>query len=276
MTPPAKPQQRSATVTDLVASQLPMWPERMRGLPNAFARSALFTVANIRKGDRKNLKRHKIASVANITIEYTGEELRTDDEDLFMQLVHLARHQELGTEVRFTAHALLTELGWTKNKESYKRLVDCIDRLSANSLSVTVDRGVVREAFSGSLIRTFRWREQASDVPLREWVVDLEPEIVALFGPTSYTRVEWGLRMRLSPLEKWLLSFYHSHATPFPYKVETLRTLSGSDTKELRQYRYKLKLALARLVEHQFLLSAKIDPRTDTVIVERNLALAQG
>ncbi|MDP3230736.1 MAG: hypothetical protein Q8N13_22570 [Acidovorax sp.] len=47
----------SATVTDGSQLQLPIWPQDLRGLPKAFARSALFTAANMRKGKRKNMKR---------------------------------------------------------------------------------------------------------------------------------------------------------------------------------------------------------------------------
>lgn len=47
----------SATVTDSSQLQLPIWPQDLRGLPNAFAMSALFTVANMGKGERKNMKR---------------------------------------------------------------------------------------------------------------------------------------------------------------------------------------------------------------------------
>lgn len=253
--------------------QLPIWPEQFRGIPNALARSALFNVANIRKGARKNLKRVEIAAVKGITITYTGEELRQDDEDAFLQLVHICRIQELGTEVRFTAHALLTELGWTKNSASYKRLVDCLDRLKASSLAVTVDVGIGKVNYTGSLIRSFRWRQDGNNAPMREWTVLLEKEIIALFQPSSYSRVDWKLRLTLPPLAKWLHSFFHTHAQPFPYKVATLHTLTGSEVSELRKFRYKLRIALDLLVERGFLKTARIDPKSDLVMVERVLAL---
>ena len=83
----------SPTVTQL---QLPLWPNDLRGIPNAFARSALFNVANARKGERSNVKRLEIAALRGISITYTGEELRQDDEDVFLQLLHIARDTELG------------------------------------------------------------------------------------------------------------------------------------------------------------------------------------
>ncbi|MFC7462305.1 plasmid replication initiator TrfA [Hydrogenophaga defluvii] len=264
----------SSTVT-VSQEQLPIWPNDLRGLPNAFARSALFNVANARKGARTNLKRHKVAALQGTSIDYTGEELRQDDEDCFLQILHLARMQEIGSEVRFTAYAMITELGWTRNSGSYQRLVDCLNRLNATAVAVTVTRegGAVVENYTGSLIRSFRWREANGDAPLREWTVLLEREIIALFGPQSYTRLDWKMRMRLAPMEKWLHSFYHTHRHPLKISVATLHRLSGSEIpeKEMRKFRYKLKKALATLVEQGFFIKAYIDPAADLVVVQRNL-----
>ena len=56
-------------------AQLPLWEERVRGLPNSFARSALFTSAN-RSVERENFRRRKIATLRGVEMFYTGEELR--------------------------------------------------------------------------------------------------------------------------------------------------------------------------------------------------------
>jgi hypothetical protein len=260
--------QRSATVM-VSDNQLPMWAHEQRGMPNSFARSALFNVANTRKGARANLKRHPIAALAGINITYTGEELRQDDEDVFLQILHIARMHPLGTEVRFTANSMICELGWTRSGQSYKRLVDTLDRMKASAVAVTVEdlRGK-RENYTGSLIRSFRWKETGG-AALREWEILLEKEIVALFNPQSYTRLDWKMRLKLPPLAKWLHSFYHSHQSAYPLKVETLRNLTGTEIKKLYNFRYKLKEALALLVDAGFFTSAHIDERTDLVIVER-------
>lgn len=250
--------------------QLPIWPSNLRGLPNSFSRSALFTVGNVRTGVRLNLKRHQVAALGGIEITYTGEELFQDDEDVLLQILHLARMQPIATEVTFRASAMVAELGWSRNANSIQRLADCIDRMKASSLSVTVESPTARENFSGSLIRAFRWREEASNTTMREWTILLEREIVGLFNPQTYTRLDWSTRLKLPPLAKWLHSFYHSHAEPFPFKVETLHRLTGSKIKELYKFRYKLREALEQLVESGFFESAYIDPRTDLVMVKRN------
>ena len=194
--------QRRSTVT-VSPNQLPIWPQELRGLPNVFARSALFSVANIRAKERKNFKRHQIAALKGISITYTGEQLRQDDEDVFLQILHISRMQELGTEVRFTANSMIIELGWTRNASSYKRLIDCIDRMTASSIAVTVENGAgKRENYTGSLIRSFRWKESSTAAPLREWEVLLEREILSLFNPEAYSRLEWSVRLKLPPMAK--------------------------------------------------------------------------
>lgn len=263
------PPTHSSTVM-ATAVQLPMWPEDMRGLPNAFARSALFTVANARKGARDNFKRKLIASVNGVSITYTGEELRQDDEDVFLQILHINRHHELGIPVQFTAYAMLRELSWTTNSASYRRLIDCLDRLKASAITVTLDlpSGGSR-GYSGSLIRSFRWRQEGGTEPMRQWQILLEREIVSLFGPTDYSRLEWRTRLQLAPMAKWLHSFYYTHREPVPYSVARIKELTGSEIKELYQFRYKLKKALESLVEAGFFVTARIDARTDLVFVER-------
>lgn len=103
---------------------------------------------------------------------------------------------------------------------------------------------------------------------MREWEIELEKEIVALFGTETYTRVDWAMRLELTPTEKWLHSFYHTHQDAYPYKVATLHELMGSKVKELRMFRFRLRAALRRLVDLGFFDQAKVDAQ-DLVHVTR-------
>jgi len=255
-------------ITTAVA--LPVWPNSHRALPNALARSALFNTASARKGERERYWQHEVPVPQGTRMLYTGEELRQDDEDVYLQVLHLARLEGLGDEVFFTAHAMLVEVGWTVNSKSYERLSACLYRLTAATVSLTVqDKRGLRETYAGSLLRSFRWRESPDGPPLSQWRVRVEPELAALFDPAYYSRVVWAMRLELPPLGKWLHMHYSTHAYPFPVRVATLHKLCGSDTVQLKQWRYKLKIALAALVESGFFLSAHIDPKTDLVHVER-------
>ncbi len=250
-------------------NQLPIWANELRGIPNSLARSALFTVANVRKGKRANLKRQPIASLKGIEITYTGEELRQDDEDVFLQLLHLARLQEVETQVTFSAGAMINELGWSRNTKSYTRLAETLDRLTATNLSVTATDGNKQANFFGSLIGEGQWIGTIGQDSQKQWSIQIPKRILVLFNPEGYTKLGWKLRMRLPPLAKWLHSFYHSHRTPYGYKVETLRALTGTEIKQLYVFRFKLKEALALLCEEGFFTSARVDDRTDLVMVER-------
>ncbi|WP_420915446.1 plasmid replication initiator TrfA [Burkholderia glumae] len=83
--------------------QLPLWAPRKRGLPNPLARCALFTASG-KTEPRIDFKRSVIASLEGYEIAYTGEELRQDDQDVFLQLVHVARQEisERSSRLRFT------------------------------------------------------------------------------------------------------------------------------------------------------------------------------
>lgn len=250
---------------------LPLWPKSHRGIPNALARSALFNVSNLRSaGPRAYFQLAEVAATKGIRLVYTGAELRQDDEDVFLQVLHLAKEQKLGENIKFTANSMLKALGWTVNSGSYERLTICMHRMKATALQLTVDRpDGTRISYTGSLIGDFMTREQITGDPLTEWVVSLPKNIVKLFDPQAYSLINWGARMELPPLAKWLHSFYATHKEPFPHKVETLHRLTASKIKELRKFRYELNSALALLVENDFLISARIDPKSDLVHVER-------
>lgn len=256
-----------ATVTSFVA-QLPLWDERVRGLPNSLARSALFTSSN-RSVARDHCKFQRIATLKGAEIHYTGEELRQDDGDVFLQLVHLARQQPLGEIIEFSGYALLKELGWTTSKGSYERLRECINRLSATSVVVKSDGTIGDKGYGGSLIRKFEWNADAERGTSQRWKIWLEPEIVVLFGRDSYTRIDWEQRLSLPPLAKWLHQFYFTHEKPLGYKVETIKILCGSRIAVLAKFRYKLRESLEMLVSVGFLTSFAIDSRSDVLSVER-------
>ena len=240
------------------ASQLPLWHEKVRGLPNPMARSALFTVGN-KTEPRLYYKSHKtIQTISGYVITYRGEELRQDDEDVYLQLVHLARNHPLGERVEFAAYGLLKELNWAKSSEGYGRLRATLDRLQGTSLRIT-SQHPGEGGYQGALIRKFAWKDDAN-APLTKWVVFLEPEIVKLFSPNGYTQVFWEQRLRLkSSVAKYLHGYYASHEQPYPMKVATLQTLSGSRAARLTDFRKALRKALDLLVTERFLDSWSID-----------------
>lgn len=88
----SKASQRAVATPDRQL-KLELWPEEVRGVPNAALRTAMFTAGK----ERVFLKEWTpIASVQGIEISARGERLNQHDLDLWEQLLHLQRLQPLG------------------------------------------------------------------------------------------------------------------------------------------------------------------------------------
>ena len=108
--------------------QLPLWPDKVRAVPNSFLRSALFGA--IRKGRRRFIKGEPLAALDGIEIHYTGERLDQGDLDVWEALLHAVRDQNLGNECRVTSYALLKLMGKTERR-CRRALSDCARTRSA-------------------------------------------------------------------------------------------------------------------------------------------------
>lgn len=235
--------------------QLTLWNEALRCLPNEIANSALFNAKNRRQA-RTYLKKSEIAVIGNGKIIYTGEELRQDDETVWLQLIHLAKENPIGNTVEFTPYALCKAVGWSIDGRSYMRLRECLDRMQATSLSIYSPR--LKGGVSLSMIPMFKWRDEAGKA-LTLYQVQVAPELVTLFIEAYRTRLEWCQRLALPDgLATWLHSYYASHNKPFPVKISTLKRGAGITTECKAALRQLIEKALAKLVEVDFLESWEI------------------
>lgn len=237
------------TVDSEHAFQLPSIPFDKRIIPNDMIRSSLFTIGN-HHSSRPYLKNQKIASFRTTEIRYTGEELRQDDEDVWLQLIYLAA-QSQNNKIIFKPYTLLTEIGWAQRTQYRDRLKASLTRMSATTLELynaNFEKGI-----GFSLIRKFEW--YGDEKQLRDWTVWLEPEVIKLFGSLGkmYSKIQWEQRKKLKPLAKWLHAFYSSHAEPEAIHVLRLMTLSGSKAKHLKHFKENLREALIELIQIGFL-----------------------
>lgn len=237
---------------------LPFWPDVVRGVPNAFLRSALFGVSSTRE-TYKN--RTLIAAVEGYEIRFLGTTFNQTDLDVWETLLHLARSQPLGTEVEFTAHSLLKELGRGTGGKDHERLKDELARLGSGWTEITDTKA--RMTFAGNFISSFVRNDETE-----RYVVSFTPKMAQLYE-AGHTFIDWSQRKALGKdnLAKWLQGHFASHAKPFAYKVETLKTLSRSTIKRLSDFRGKLLSALDKLVEVGVIQSWSIDKKTDLVKV---------
>lgn len=247
-------------------ARLPLWPDAVRAVPNGFLRSALFGA--IAKGRRRYISGEDLAAVDGVTIRYKGERLDQGDLDVWESVLHAVRLQELGSQCRVTSYALLKLMGKTDTGKNRTTLHNRIERLVANA--VTVKQG--RYTYIGGLIRF-----AAKDEETQEWVIELDEKLRPLFGADQFTQVEWAVRHELNgqQIAQWLHGFYASHAKPFPFKVETLLKLCGSEDVSPTSGRQKLRKALDAVAEASAAYGEgfSYDIRGDLVYVEKK---AQG
>lgn len=246
-----------------LVSQFPLWSEHLRGLPHAFVRSALFSVGG--KHGRRDFKQETIASLPDTELRYTGEELRMDDQDVIMQLFHLARGAILnqqtlaaGIQVEFSGNSFLTELGWQSNSAGYLKLKSSLARLQAGSLTVIRTSNGKKKTFAGQIIRKFVISEDAAT--RQQWKIWLEPEVVSMF--INFLELEWAVRARLSrSISKWLHSLISGEPDDRVFMIaeDLLMRLTGSRASNARKFRQTLKEGLADLKEAQAVHDWKLD-----------------
>jgi hypothetical protein len=242
--------ERIRTSLEEEPKHLPNWPEGVRGAPNEILRSALFTVRN-RNQARQYLKDVNVVVVGEGQIRYRGEELRQDDEMVWLHLLHLAKGTALGSSVTFTPYAFLKGIGWPIKGQSYERLKTSIIRMVATAVQVSSKRLGVRLAVS--MIHKFESEDSVTRVPLKRWRIWVAPEMRLLFAEDSVTRVHWEQRKTLpSGIASKLHGYWSTHQKPYPVKVETLLRLCGSEMSP-KNFKQQTVEALEALVNVGFL-----------------------
>lgn len=236
LTVPAQPVQPAT----LVQLSLPLWPDAVRGVPNAVLRSALFGA--IKRGKRAFQQGVKKASVGGLTVIHTGPQLDQADLDVWEQCLHLSRTGGLGTRILFSAGGFLKAIERGAGGKDMEWLKNAFRRLSSSVVEVSDGK---RAYFGPMLIAGAR------DDETGQYVIEMNPKIAALFGVDAWSSVEFQARMALKkqPLAQWLHGFYSSHAKPFPMKVETLHRLCGSEAKLMKHFRSELRDALQLVAE---------------------------
>jgi len=228
---------------------LPSIPMDKRIIPNELIRSALFTVTN-HNISRNFIKNQKIASFRSTDIIYTGEELRQDDEDVWLQIIYLAALKQQN-QIVFRPYTFLSDIGWAQRTQYRDRLKASLTRMSATTIEVFNPQ--FEKGIGFSLIRKFEF--YTDEAQSNQWTVWMEPEVIKLFSELGkqYSKIQWEQRKKLKPLAKWLHAFYSSHAEPEPIHLMRLMALCGSKTKNIKHFKENLRTALLELIYVGFL-----------------------
>ena len=253
-------------------ARLENWANHLRGISKDLARSALFQ-SSAKLAPRQIYENRPVATLNSIRITYSGPELRQDDHDVFMNLVHMARKVDLRTVVRITGNEALRWLHWENTGENYERLRQSYWRLLKGTViverEVTLSKGKKwRPIYGSHLVHTIDVVDDRSpDLP---WNIYLEPRMALLLTGADMTLIDYMVRMKLKPLAQHLHAFYATHSDPIhPYKVATLRGLCGSQQKSLPAFRQQLKTALDALKREGFIQAWALDVN-DNIRVQKN------
>jgi len=242
---------KSSTLQKSTVEPFPVWKATNRALPNVVVRSSLFTARNP-KVPRAMRRQEPLAVIGPGEIQYTGEELRQDDEDVLLYLVNEARkiygNDNLANaavnatfRVPFNRGTMVRELGWTRNTRSYKRLRSCMTRLKASELLVkTTISELESRGRAVSLITQYEWSGD-------EYWVELPVLFFRLYG-RQYTSISWDQRQQLpAGLARWLHAYILSHKQPQPVKIVTIANGAGlkipTTKNELAELRRAIRTA---------------------------------
>jgi len=191
----------------------------------------------------------------DVSIEYTGIELRAyDDELVWQQVLDYAKEFPLGSEIRFTFYQLCQDLGWSVNAKYYTRIEKCLSRLKANSLNFRSNRLHQLEAFS--LLNKFKI--DMNNGRRGDIMVAIDPVILQLFNGNQYTKMEWEQYRALGPIARRLYDYLASHREPYPLLLDTFRQMCGSESAHARKWRDMTKAACEELVRVKLVKWAKV------------------
>ncbi len=244
--------------------KLELWPDEVRGVPNAILRGALFGVGQERTVHKK---RALVAAVDGYEIRFKGETFNQTDLDVLEGMLHVAMPHPLGKRVEFTVHSFLKALGRKTSGADHEQFKEQVTRLIGGVIEITDTKA--RMTFIGTLVsKAFREEDTG------RYVVIFDKDMLNLYE-AGYSHIDWNQRMALgkSTLAKWLHGFYATHAKPYPYKVETLHNLCGS-AATMKEFKRMLKKALGDLERVGAIESWGID-KDDLVTVQRTPSRAQ-
>jgi hypothetical protein len=247
-----------ARAGDSKVYQLPLWPEPARGIPNPVLRGALF--AAVQGKNRAVFQRELLACQKGLQIRFTGIQLDQSDLDVWEQALHLARLHPLGTRCEFSVYGFLKALGRKTGKSEHEWLKNSFARLMGCGVELTNQQE--RKTYGGSLLEFMRDDESG------RYVVIFNPKILT-FYEGGWTAIDWQDRqlLRGKPLALWLHGYLATHAKPYPIKIETIRSFSGSSNKEIRGFKRKLIAALNELKKIEFIMG--FDFEGDHVIINK-------
>jgi TrfA protein len=252
----AEPEAQKQPPTNII--QLPLWPESRRAAPNAVFRSALFPALHLGE-EREFLDNKPIASVGGVTVFFTGKRFDQSDLDVYLELLHLARHHPLGTECSFSAYNLLKRLRRSTGNSDHKWLHKVLIRLIGGVVDVTDHK----KRYAGSLLEG-----ALKDEITRHYRVTINAKFAVLFGYAMWSSIDREQRYalgRYKAIAKALHAYYSTHAAPGAHAFDTLAAIVGLQDSNKRRQRARIIAAHELLKPIGFIHSYQVNGDTITI-----------
>jgi hypothetical protein len=120
----------------LVPLQMAFWSDERRAVSNELARSAIWSRRDIRT-KRAYYDNIGLFMLGEGSVTYKGEELRTNDEDIFVSLAHFSRDLPSGKLIVRTTSSDICKLnGWRQSQHYYDQIFLSIQRMKGGVITV--------------------------------------------------------------------------------------------------------------------------------------------
>lgn len=274
---PAKRRRPVTTAVDSAQMPIPFdldgWSHGQYVIPTVLLQTALFRIAHKKNDQRPMYEDELLADVKDVGFElrFTGRSLDQYDEDVYLSLIHNAKHRGFGARIPVTLRGLLRDMGYNDGganclrlKASFKRLVNA---------NVYIKFGGLK--YVGHLVESILSDEAAGET----YAFRLNTDMAKLFATENRTALQSNERQSIKyPAARWLHTVLEaSNEDHLVLSKVKLWQRSGSLCKAVYHFTPILTKALGELKSLNFITRYKIDG--DLVIIERMpraLRLSQG
>lgn len=215
----------------------PDWQDGNAAMPNTIARSALF--APINRGRRKFINNEQVASRADVSIYYKGDQLDMGDADVFAQTIRLIEKFDLGTDVEILPYGFLRGMGRPTGGSAKKWLDKSFERLTEGTLKVdTKEYKVILHLID----------EYFYDKVRDKHFVRVNKKVAELFKKERYGLFDWEKRKQIGlGLTKWMQTYIRSNSGFQRINIEKIQEWCGKKSRQKSKFRADLKAAFTEL-----------------------------
>jgi hypothetical protein len=242
--------------------------EKFRVALKQLTLSSLFTTASKKQARERYSRKSIITYNDDIDITYTGDELRVEDEDVFMCILTMASEQRLGEHNKYmistTHYKFLKMLKWPITTDYYDKLDIILDRFIACSLTMKFkDRNLKMSI----LTHTYGTGDsEGRDGNLR---IFISPHMKTLFTQDNITLVDSVKRDKVSAISKKILSILQENTDKnFETTVQLIMSLSGSNASKIN-FKKMLKRSLSEMKNYS-MINDFVVTRDNRVLIYRS------